>query len=231
MKRQGNLKGDWLTYEMIRVLDMFNVQHFVSVGRPLPIVEKELALGSLRFKRDRTRNSRVWYYENYGAVLPAYIIHEVVLCDSDEEAFEILADFDFDYSLKLTLTEEFDTGLLAPARGIEPMTMMEFEANRLLLDVTMTAPGILVFPEIYYPGWKARIDGGDLVDVLCVNTAFRGVFLEEGQHSVELVYRPKSLRDGLMLSTAGGIIWLAWALALWRRSRKATKQAVGESTV
>ena len=90
---------------MIRVLDMFNVQHFVSVGRPLPIVEKELALGNLRFKRDRTKNSRVWYYDNSGDVSPAYIVHAVVLCDSDEEAFEILADFEFDSSLKLLLTQ------------------------------------------------------------------------------------------------------------------------------
>ena len=98
--------------------------------------------------------------------------------------------------------------------------MIEFDGNRLKLDVDMSAPGIVVFSEMHYPGWKARIDDGELRDVLRINTAFRGVLVDWGRHTIELVYRPSSLLIGLALSVVGVVIWLTWAATLWRRSRQ-----------
>ena len=63
-------------------------------------------------------------------------------------------------------------------------------------------PGLLVLSDLYYPGWKAQVDGED-VDIERVDYLLRGVPLADGHHTVEFEYAPASWRIGWILSLAG----------------------------
>jgi uncharacterized membrane protein YfhO len=66
-----------------------------------------------------------------------------------------------------------------------------------------------VLSENHYPGWRAYIDGR-LVETLRVDYNLRGVALPAGEHTVEFVFRPKSVFIGLGLSLVtlmGMIVW------------------------
>jgi hypothetical protein len=62
--------------------------------------------------------------------------------------------------------------------------------NRVTIHATLAAPGYLVLADTWYPGWQATVDG-EPVEILRANYAFRAVWLGEGEHVVEFVYRPR----------------------------------------
>lgn len=51
---------------------------------------------------------------------------------------------------------------------------------------------MLVFSEIYYPGWTATVDG-EAVELGRVNYILRAIHIQPGQHQVELAFFPKSV--------------------------------------
>ena len=67
------------------------------------------------------------------------------------------------------------------------------------IEATVTAPSenILVFSEIWYPGWQAWIDGTP-VDILKINSIFRGVPVNAGKHKVTMEFRPPVFFLGLL---------------------------------
>lgn len=60
----------------------------------------------------------------------------------------------------------------------------------------------LVFSEVYYPGWRAFVDGAEH-EMLRADYAFRAIRLGPGTHSVRIRYTPLYFRIGLLLSLAG----------------------------
>lgn len=67
-----------------------------------------------------------------------------------------------------------------------------YDINKLAYEVTTDKGGILVFSEIYYPGWTATVDG-EPVDVGRVNYLLRAINIKPGTHKVELSFFPKSV--------------------------------------
>jgi len=60
----------------------------------------------------------------------------------------------------------------------------------------------LVFSEVYYPGWRAFVDGAER-EMLRADYAFRAIRLGPGIHTVKVRYTPLFFRIGLLLSLAG----------------------------
>lgn len=84
-----------------------------------------------------------------------------------------------------------------------------YEPNRVAVKTKSTAPSILILSENHYPGWRAYVDG-NLVETLRIDYNLRGVTLPAGEHSIEFVYRPKSVLIGLcitLLTLTALVIW------------------------
>src|SRR5574344_1690198 len=62
-----------------------------------------------------------------------------------------------------------------------------YEPNKLNYDVKSGKGGIIVFSEIYYPGWTAKVDGQD-VEIGRVNYVLRAIQGKPGNHKVELSF-------------------------------------------
>jgi hypothetical protein len=75
-------------------------------------------------------------------------------------------------------------------------------ANRLALAVTLDRPGLLVVSQIWYPGWRALVDGRP-ERLWRADAVLSGVYLQPGAHTVELVYAPPWLWPGVALTVAG----------------------------
>ena len=85
------------------------------------------------------------------------------------------------------------------------------EPNRVEVKTVSSAPSILVLSENHFPGWRAYADGRS-VETLRVDYGLRGVVLAAGEHTVEFVYRPKSVIIGLavsLLTLAALVLWAA----------------------
>lgn len=67
-----------------------------------------------------------------------------------------------------------------------------YEPNRLTYDVNSGKGGVLVFSEIYYPGWTATVDG-EPVELGRVDYVLRAINVKPGRHEVVLSFFPKSV--------------------------------------
>jgi hypothetical protein len=91
--------------------------------------------------------------------------------------------------------------------------------NRIRVRARMACRGLIVLSESWYPGWVARVDGVER-PVLETFGSLRGIVVEGGEHSIDLVYRPVPVYGGAVLS-AGGILIALGLIAASGRDRRA----------
>ena len=70
--------------------------------------------------------------------------------------------------------------------------MTSYDANRLTYEVNSPEGGVVVFSEIYYPGWQAFIDGEE-VEVGRADYILRALQVPAGKHEVLMTFDPVSL--------------------------------------
>lgn len=68
----------------------------------------------------------------------------------------------------------------------------KYEPNKLEYSVSSKNGGVVVFSEIYYPGWNATVDGVE-VPVGRANYILRAISVKSGSHKVVLDFHPKSV--------------------------------------
>ena len=81
----------------------------------------------------------------------------------------------------------------SPRGGREGAVLTSYEANELKYDVDSEKGGVLVFSEIYYPGWTCTVDGQP-VEIGRVNYVLRAIHIDGGKHEVVLTFKPRSER-------------------------------------
>lgn len=72
------------------------------------------------------------------------------------------------------------------------VNLVEYDANRLAYDVSSQNGGIVVFSDIYYPGWKATVSGEE-VPVARANYILRAIRVPAGNHRVVFEFDPQTL--------------------------------------
>ncbi len=81
----------------------------------------------------------------------------------------------------------------------------EYEANRMEIETSTEADGMLVLSEVHYPAWKAYIDG-EPVEIERANHIFRAVPIPAGEHIIEFRYESWTLRAGVLVSFLATIV-------------------------
>lgn len=100
-------------------------------------------------------------------------------------------------------------------------TVRSFDPNEIVLDVRADRGGLLFLSEVYYPAWRAWVDGEE-VEILRTNVAFRGLNVPQGTHEVRLRYSAAEFTAGFAISgvsAVAAVISLLIGLRLWRRPR------------
>jgi hypothetical protein len=85
--------------------------------------------------------------------------------------------------------------------------LVEKSVNGYTFHIQTSRPSVLVLSQIYYPGWKAAIDGTE-VPVYAVDYALSGILASEGDHRVRFFFRPLSFRIGEILSVISLVVVL-----------------------
>ncbi|MCY4428455.1 MAG: YfhO family protein, partial [Halieaceae bacterium] len=88
-----------------------------------------------------------------------------------------------------------------------------YSENEILLAASANRPGYLVLSEVWYPGWRATVNG-EAAPVLRANYTLRALPVPPGDLEVRLWYAPASWRRGLALFGVGFL--LLAGLGLWR---------------
>ena len=165
--------------------------------------------------------------ENREALPRAWIVHSARQVGSKEEALDLLSVGQLDPKETALLEEEPPEMSQPDDASDDRASITEYAANRIELETATGAPGLLVLSEVYYPAWKAYVDGQP-APVYLADHLLRSVPVPEGEHTVELRYESWTLRVGIAIS----LVTLATLIALtvsagikrWRRTQKSSQQ-------
>ena len=103
------------------------------------------------------------------------------------------------------------------------VVLKEYEANRLAYEATSTKGGVVVFSDIYYPGWSCTIDGKE-TPIARVNYVLRAIQVPAGKHSIVMSFYPKSVQVTETIAYIAlallVVLTLIYGLVSLRRSRR-----------
>jgi hypothetical protein len=106
------------------------------------------------------------------------------------------------------------------------VTIKAYEPNHLTYDVQSDKGGVVVFSEIYYPGWTATIDGKP-AELGRVNYILRALKVEPGNHQVELTFKPKSVERTETIAYIAFVLLLLAVVAVvfieWKKQKNASQ--------
>lgn len=108
--------------------------------------------------------------------------------------------------------------------------LTSYEANLLKYSTESPRGGVVVFSEIYYPGWTATIDG-EPAEIARVNYVLRALKVPAGRHEVVMEFRPSSVSTTNAIAYAAlAIVALGFLFALWRTlSKKKEEKSIENS--
>ena len=186
------------------VLNMLNTKYFIMPlqgGQTVP-VQNLYAYGNAWFV------DKVSYAENAN--------EEIDKVGKINLRHEAVADAKFKQQLGESVPQD-DTSIVK---------LTQYKPNNLTYEVTSNKGGVIVFSEIYYPGWTATIDGQP-AELGRVNYILRALNVKPGTHKVVLDFHPTSLKTTETIAYVGYgvllILLLAGLFFEWKKNKVTEK--------
>lgn len=123
--------------------------------------------------------------------------------------------------------QRFKAVLDGTSLGDGTAEIVAYQPNELKYKVSTDKGGVLVFSEIYYPGWTATIDGKP-AEIGRVNYVLRAMKVPAGKHEITLTFRPSTVTStNTVAYIAIALIFVLLALAVWRNTKGKNEKAEG----
>ncbi|EFM01152.1 YfhO family protein [Hoylesella marshii] len=153
----------------------------------------------------------------------AWFVDKIDYVNNANEEIERVGKIDLRHAAVADVKFKEQLGEAKEQKGNAIVTITSYEPNQLTYDATSTDGGVIVFSEIFYPGWTATIDGQP-AELGRVNYILRALNVKPGTHKIELSFRPKSV------NTTESIAYIAFAVLIlivlavafleWKRKKK-----------
>lgn len=137
----------------------------------------------------------------------AWFVDRITYADNANEELDRVGRIDLRHEAVADAKFKNVLGDAAIQSGNSVVKLTAYEPNQLAYDVESDKGGVLVFSEVYYPGWTATIDGQP-VEVGRVNYILRAIHIAPGSHKVVLSFFPKSVK------TTETVAYIAYAILL-----------------
>ena len=199
-----------------RLLSLYNVRYLITF---LPFQEDG-------FEPIGVYGPGAHLYENRAVLPRAFVVPTSRAAADLSAALDRLVSPDFDPSREVVLLGEPapPPATAPPAEFASSARILHYEPLRVTIETKASGAGFLVLSDLYYPGWRATVDGQP-APIYQADACIRAVPLEAGSHQVEFTFRPMPLRRGALISGLSLVILaLTWRLASIRSGgRRATK--------
>ncbi len=96
----------------------------------------------------------------------------------------------------------------------------EYRPQKVTIEAQLAQNGFLVLSDIWYPGWKAKVDGKE-AEILQAYHLFRAVQVPSGRHTVVFEYDPLSFKIGLWITSLTILCLVIYFLprTVWQRRK------------
>ena len=185
--------------ERIMLVEGYNPLVLQKVTPPLEDAESIHDALNVKYELAINPNTQSPYFKANEDMLPrAWVVHDFKVFGSDEEVKSEMSAGGFDISKYAAL--EQDPGISKDPAAISPVPQItEYTSNSFKIKVDASEEGLLCLSEIYYPAWKAYVNGEEK-DILRANYALRAVPVPKGESTVELKFQSSSFTAGMWIS-------------------------------
>ena len=189
-----------------RVLNMLNTKYFIfpagEQGQAVPVMNP-YAYGNAWFV------DKVQYVNNANEEIDA--LNDILPTET------AVVDVKFKEQLK-DVTEGYKDSL-------STIQLTSYEPNRLVYKASTPKDGVVVFSEIYYPGWQVTIDGQP-VDIARADYILRAINVPAGEHTIEMWFDPQSIQVTESIAYAALALLLIGVMVLaWTQRNKIAKKS------
>jgi hypothetical protein len=178
---------------------------YVLTGRPgFANANVVMADGDTHLLRLKTTMPRAW------------LVSQAVENADDRAALDAMQSDGFDPSATAFVAGPLPFPIV-PNHSFDPVTFEVREPERIVLSFSTPTDGLLVLSEVYYPGWHATVDGAP-TPILRADAALRAVPVRAGNHRIEMVFDPWSVKLGIGI-TVGTLLAIAAGMVVTRVRR------------
>jgi hypothetical protein len=166
-------------------------------------------------------------YENLQSMPRVWLVSEVVNAKGEEVLQAIqssrLPDGRIFNPSKIALVEEPFTFKAKEWDERATGQVVHLSNTRMEVQTNSLSPSFLVLSDVYYPGWKAFVDGVE-THLFQTNYVLRGVLLPAGSHVVHLEFKPKSFYYGAGVSAGASVLLILLLIQFQLRIRRFRKR-------
>ena len=144
----------------------------------------------------------------------AWFVDELVYVTNANEEIAAVGNLNLRHAAVADSKFKDQLGEAVAQDGTSVVQLKSYAPNELAYEVQSGKGGVLVFSEVYYPGWTATIDGQP-TELGRVDYILRAMNVKPGTHEVVLTFKPRSVERTeniaytsyiiLLLAAAGGI--------------------------
>ncbi len=151
-----------------------------------------LCMLNMKYAIMNTKDNTKTAVFNPHAMGNAWFVEDIHWVDNADDELAALSTTDLHRSAVVDgkFREALGEGALSDSTAT--VKLVEYEANRLAYDITSEKGGVVVFSDIYYPGWTATVSDQD-VPVARANYILRAIRVPAGQHRVVLSFDPQTV--------------------------------------
>lgn len=198
-----------------RALDLLGVKYvgyFIPPDAPNQDLPRDLP-NARRFKQV-WREGSFLVLENQEAFARAFLASKALFAKTRDEALELTYSKEVDLKNFVVLEENVQVNSPQGVRGEAKIT--KYLPNEVVIESQSDAEQFLVLTDTHYPGWEAYIDNSP-TKIYRANYTFRAIVVPPGSHTVSFIYRPLSLKIGLVASAASIMLLFGVAIVLRKR--------------
>ncbi len=211
-------------------VDMLNVKYILTSqnieDERFPLVYTDEIPAAKTWDPYREDTLKLNIYENKSFLPRAFIVRSIRVVKGREKILEAMKAPGFDPRKTLLLDESpaessWNLGL---GEETDQISYLSYEEDEIILNVSLEKSGFLVLSEIYYPGWKAFVDGRES-KIYRANYLFRSLHLTKGEHTIKFVFSPISFKIGASMTLSTLLILFSFFIFFILRRKR-----ISEST-
>lgn len=197
-------------------LDIANVKYLITLfrkdGSPSadggPLYNMDQQKYNLVFKEGAAA-----IYENRDYLERFVAVSKTVSAEDINETYRLINYGNFDYKNGAVLKRETQNREFQKCS----INKVDYRSQNISLKVNCPGESFLFFSQIFYPGWKAKINDQP-VKIQKANGIFSGINLHKGHSEISIYFFPDSFKIGLLISFASLLGYFGFLLHSGRKN-------------
>lgn len=182
--------------DRVFLLEGYTPLALVNVAPPETSAEASLDLQNVKYRIQLDNARQQMSMMERTTYMPrAYWVGNIRSCRNLDEAAAALADNPRAYRTGAVVEGEVPFAQQPTTQPAVPFHFASYRQNSMEGTIDAPSQGVVVFSEVFYPGWTATVDGVEQ-GIVRTNGSQRGVFVGPGHHEIRLQFLPMSFLIG-----------------------------------